>query len=261
MDNFAALLCLEPTIQTIEMIHIAEYVEEIFGLCYKKVYTTREVDGKKKTTAGKYSQEELQKIVDWGDNNIQTLWFQSMRKIDGWYDTTITTIFSNSTDQNFPAKVQLEIDPQATEQDCFRLMNQVVTHIQSMGIRILYGMAMMMEERKSPTFFLIGMATSYMTEEEKRIAHAMPRHQADYQTKIWDIFEYNVVRKEIISEKMLKGIKQVIGAERIREMDEFYIFTLMDDPEQMSLASSEIAVKRNKLRKIFEKEDRIMFRA
>lgn len=265
MDNFVASLFLEPTIQKIEMIHIAEYVAELFGVCYKKVYTIGKVEGKEKKTSQKYSQEELRKIIDADDYNIETLSFQNIKKVDGWPDTTISIDFVGLSEVDSPAKKSLakiivEIDPKTTEQNLLNLMNQVITYIHSIDIRVWYGIATMMEERKFPTFFFIGMATSFMTDEEKRIAHAMSCYRTDYQTKIWDIFEYNLVRKDIVSEKMMKGIKQVIGTERIREMDDFYIFTLMDDPEQMSLASSKIVVKRNKLRKIFEQEDRIMFR-
>lgn len=263
MENFSASLFVESVLAKKDMIHIASFVADLFGTSYKKFYPIGIVDGKKIKASRKYSEDELEKFAEEQDYDIQAVSFQNIKKVDGWPDTTISIDFLNSSIRirGVANQIMLEIDPKVTEENCFIQMDKLVTYIHSIGIKIWHGMATMMEERKFPMFFLIGINTPYMTDEERKITHAMSCYQADYQTKIWDIFEYNLVRKEIVSEKMMKSIKQVIGAERIREMDDFYIFALMDDPEQMSLASSKIVAKRNKLRKIFEKEDRIMFRA
>lgn len=260
MENFSALLFVESVLTKKDMIHIASFVADLFGTSYKKFYPIGIVDGKKIKASRKYSEEELEKFAEEKDYDIQAVSFQNIKKVDGWPDTTISIDFLNSSVRGVANKIMLEIDPKVTEENCFAQMDKLVTYIHSIGNKIWHGMATMMEERKFPMFFLIGINTPYMTDEERKITYAMSCYQAEYQTKVWDIFEYNVVRKEIISERMLNKIKQILGPERIRKIDEFYIFTLVDDPKQTSMSSSKIVATRNELRKIFEKEDRIMYR-
>ena len=116
-----------------------------------------------------------------------------------------------------------------------------------------------MEEKKYPTFFLTGLKTPELNQEERDIATSLVLNIRDYKEKIWDIFWVNVIKQEMISEAMRKTITEIVGENNIVELDDKYIITLPVSLEEYMDNKEKTDMYKNKLREIFAKEDRIMY--
>ena len=110
-----------------------------------------------------------------------------------------------------------------------------------------------------PDLFLTGLKTPKLNEEERDIVDALALNIREYKTKIWDVFAYNIIKKDIVSSEMIENINKISNNILFEEND-FYIISLCNDIHSYISENDKFEKGKQELRKIFSNENRIMYK-
>jgi len=121
------------------------------------------------------------------------------------------------------------------------------------------GISFTKETRSEPEIFCFGTGTKYMSREDRAITSALCMHRTEYQTKIWDVFWFNIIKKELITNDVLNKIKNALSEENVHDIGSHYITSLPVTAEEYVYDHEKTSGYKNKLRQIFLEHDLIMY--
>ena len=243
------------------IINYSEHFSKYFNTQFTQLTFGVHRDNKpEKYKTYKLKPSNLEKLSN--QKNISGVSFERIERQDepDFYGPTSSVDFTLSNETNWPTILIASLDSQIlSERFSLREITNFLQGTLDYGFEIKSGLIHFMHESKLPLFYLTGTLTSNITKEEELICKALNNRIREYKDKIWDIFWCNVVAKEIISISVLEKIKEVINEDNIIEYRNDYLFFLPIDYQEYIYNKEKADFYKNKLRIIFNEENKIMY--
>lgn len=252
---------IDSNIKSKKIFILSKFIADYYNLPYTNFSFTVTDNGKSKTKAYKFTEKNLNTLLSIDSKKITAMSFVKHKLEKSYTDTEITFEFLTTTKNDFPSRIEIVIDSSLLNkalyvQDIIKIAQQ----FELLNLDLIYGVLLHMENKKKPNFFLIGWETTELSEEEKKIADALSLNIRQYKNKIWDIFEHNIIKKQLITSDMLNKIKEVVSEGNIIEIGDKYIISLpVKATEYIENGEKTKAIK-SKLRAVFQDKDEIMFK-
>lgn len=244
-----------------KIITVSDYISNYLQVLYTNINYSIDEGNKSKTHSCEYSAKTLERIHECKYSDITAISFEKLKKKKCFMDSDITLEFLLSNKDDFPTRMKLLVDPRIQKDFSFSKLNDCINFMTSLGLELEYGMGLVLDQEKMPNLFLTGIKTPNLSNEEKDIVDALALNIREYKTKIWDVFAYNVIKKNIVSSKMIKDINQMISNNILFETNSFYIISLHNDIDSFTSNNDKYGKEKQILRNIFSNENRIMYKA
>ena len=264
MDNnkYAIQLFFNPTFHdsTIieKIIKVSNFVSNYLQVAYTNTSYCVNEGNKSKTYSYVHSAKALEKMRKYKYSDITAVSFEKLKRKNYFLDTDITLAILLSDKDDYPTRMILLVDPNFQKDFSFSKLRDFINLIKTLGLELEYGMGMILDEEKMPDLFLTGLKTPNLNEEERNIVDALALNIREYKTKIWDVFAYNIIKKDIVSSEMIENINK-ISNNILFEENGFYIISLCNDIDSFISENDKFEKDRQELRKIFRNENRIMY--
>ena len=263
MDNnkYAIQFFFNPTFHdsTIieKIIEVSNFVSNYLQVAYTNTSYCVNEGNKRKTYSYVYSAKTLERMRGYKYSDITAISFEKLKRKNYFLDTDITLEFLLSDKDDFPTLMKLLVDPNFQKDFSFDKLNDCINFMETLGLELEYGMGMILDEEKMPSIFLTGIKTPNLSKEED-IVDALALNIREYKTKIWDVFAYNIIKKDIVSSEMIENINKISNNILFEEND-FYTILLCNDIDSFISENDKFEKDRQELRKIFRNENRIMY--
>lgn len=242
------------------ILMLSDFVSKFYKMDYTNFsYCETQENGKSKTKSFKYTEKNIDKFASSYSSNITAIGLYKLKNDNSYLNTDLLLEYLLTDKNDIPITIHIILDAQMIDKFCSDHLISLADQIKKFGLDLQYGIAFLMERKKMPSYFLSGMQTPELREEERKIANALSLNIREYRNKVWDIFWYNIIKKNLINESMLKKIEQIVEKDNIIEFDDKYIirlpvaeFNYLKDEKQYNTYQS-------KLRKIFQHNDSIMY--
>lgn len=264
MDNskYAIQFFFNPTFHdsTIieKIIEVSNFVSNYLQTVYTNIGYCVNEGNKRKTYSYVYSAKALEKMRKYKYSDITAISFEKLKRKNYFLDTDITLGILLSRKDDFPTRMILLVDPNFQKDFSFNKLNDCINFMKTLGLELEYGMGMILDEEKMPRLFLTGLKTPNLSNEERDIVDALALNIREYKTKIWDVFAYNIIKKDIVSSEMIENINKISNNILFEEND-FYIILLCNDIDSFISKNDKFERDRQELRKIFRNENGIMY--
>lgn len=251
---------LDSNLKLSRLIEFAESVSSFFNTGYSKVYYSTHWGTKSKTKSKKYTQDIIEQLT-YVDGTITTLSFEKHKKYNYTADTDISMSLSISDKESFPSTINISIDPILfTAADYEASVMDFIKICLSFGFCIYSGGMHIIEEKKFPMIFLNGLKNPVLNQEERDMDDALCLNISEYKQKIWDVFLLNIVTKDMIDDTMLRSIATVVNDDNTLEFGDKLLIRLPVSFDEYFDDQDKTSMYKNKLRRIFAEEGKIMYK-
>lgn len=242
-----------------KMIEFSEFVANLVGIKYDKMHYHFKDTNKTKSGSRKYSKEAVEAVYAFPSSDLSLLTFESLRKKHPCVQSVVTLNFLLSFREDYPSRIQLVLDPTFLRSNFpIYAFNDCIEHMILLDFKLEYGMGTFIDEDKWPIMYLTGVKTPGMNQQERDLVDALSLNMRDFKNKVWDLFVYNVIKKEILSTDMINEIHSTLSPDQYLEMKGYFIFWLANCPDLLRANENDFSDIKNKMIQLLSHEGRIM---
>ncbi len=247
-----------------DVLKFSKEVSYLFGIVYEEMSFSYMDEKKSIIKTLKYTDKNIQKLFAIEPQNITSIAFSRYKEAKHFADPRLRiSLYISIHDIHtpaFPHHFKMIVDqPQIVDELPKDIIINVIHCVENLGFHIEYGAAFTIETRKEPNYFTLGGVTPHLTKEERGIARALAANIRQYQTKIWDIFLHNIIKKDLISETMLATIRNMLADENIVDLGDKFIISLPLSSQEYLNDRDKLDTFKEKLRQLFKDNDAIMY--
>lgn len=208
----------------------------------------------------KYTQKNIEKLNLIEAQDITALSFDQYKEQKHFADPRFRLDFFLPKNDDYPNRFSVIIDSHQMKKSLTsELIKELIYHICSLGFHIEFGAAFLIETKKAPHYFIMGTVSKHLSTEEKDMASALALNIRQYESKIWDIFWFNIIKKTLIPEEVLNDIMKILPSEYILNAGDKYIISLPLTSEEYVSDKVKLDFYREELRLIFRENDLVMY--
>ena len=260
--KFAASLFFDNNKDSLDgknIVNVCNYIGDFYNSIFSEFGFCIEEDGKDKNKSYKFTAKNVEKFFSINLNKLSSIYFEKFKEKRDYQDTELSVRIYIPEDNAYPLKVNITVDPILVKSFNYNELIMFIKKIKEFDFLLEYGVAFVIETRKMPNFFMLGIETPDLSPEEREVANSLALNVREYKNKIWDIFWINIIKKELITQDIYYKIIDIVGNKNVIETDDIYIFFLpLDYSEYLSI--QKLDQYRLKLRNLFEGNNLIMYK-